>query len=172
MFTQTGMSTVLRNFILLGTALTIIIVLWLREENAPTVPEVRMTTIEGERLSLRALRGQVVLVNFWATDCAVCVKEMPMMAATYNKYRSRGFEALFVAMPHDRPDHVVHFANRTQLPFKVVLDVQGEINRAFGGIKVTPTTLIADKNGRIVKRILGEPDVERLHALIESKLGE
>ena len=172
MSTQKGRSVAVRNFILLGAALTIALVLCLREEYRPTVPEVSITTIQGEKLPLHALRGQVVLVNFWATDCTVCVKEMPMMAATYSKYRSRGFEALFIAMPHDRPDHVLHFANRNQLPFKVVLDVQGEINRAFGGIKVTPTTFIADKNGRIVKRIVGEPDAERLHALIESKLSE
>ena len=95
-----------------------------------------------------------------------------MMAATYRKYQPRGFEAVFIAMPHDRPDHVVHFANRNQLPFKVVLDVQGEINRAFGDIKVTPTTFVVDKNGRIVKRIVGEPDFERLHALIERRLAD
>ena len=95
-----------------------------------------------------------------------------MMADTYRKYRARGFDAVFVAMPHDRPDHVLHFARRNQWPFKIVLDIQGEINRAFGDVKVTPTTFIADKKGRIVKRIVGEPDFDRLHALIERKLAE
>ena len=169
---RTDMSAATRNFILLGSALTIAAALWVLVKHESTVPEVSITTIQGEKVPLYSLRGQVVLVNFWATDCAVCVKEMPMMAATYRKYRARGFEALFIAMPHDRPDHVLHFASRNELPFKVALDVQGEINRAFGDIKVTPTTLIADKNGRIVKRIVGEPDFERLHALIERKLGE
>lgn len=166
------MSRALRNFILLGVVVTIAALLWLWEVDAPTVPEVSITTIQGQKLPLKTLRGHVVLINFWATDCAICVKEMPMMAATYRKYQPRGFEAVFIAMPHDRPDHVVHFANRNQLPFKVVLDVQGEINRAFGDIKVTPTTFVVDKNGRIVKRIVGEPDFERLHALIERRLAD
>ena len=131
-----------------------------------------MTTIEGEKFSTGSLRGKVVLVNFWATDCAVCVREMPAMADTYRKYRARGFEALFVAMPHDRPDHVVDFTQRHRLPFRIVLDVQGEINRAFGSIQATPTTFIADKHGRIVKRIVGEPDFARLHALIERHLAD
>ena len=94
------------------------------------------------------------------------------MAATYRQFEGRGFEALFIAMPHDRPDHVVHFTRRNALPFKVALDVQGEINRAFGSIRATPTTFVADKQGRIVTRILGEPDFARLHELIERKLGE
>jgi len=166
------MSRALRNFILLGVVVTIAALLWLWEVDAPTVPEVSITTIQGQKLPLKTLRGHVVLINFWATDCAICVKEMPMMAATYRKYQPRGFEAVFIAMPHDRPDHVVHFANRNQLPFKVVLDVQGEINRAFGDIKVTPTTFVVDKKGRIVKRIVGEPDFERLHALIERRLAD
>ena len=166
------MSRTLTNFILLGVVVTIAALLWLWKVDAPTVPEVIITTIQGQKLPLKTLRGHVVLINFWATDCAICVKEMPMMAATYRKYQPRGFEAVFIAMPHDRPDHVVHFANRNQLPFKVVLDVQGEINRAFGDIKVTPTTFVVDKNGRIVKRIVGEPDFERLHALIERRLAD
>ena len=161
-----------RNFILLGLAVAIAAVLWLSEASISTVPEVELTTIEGEKLALGALRGKVLLVNFWATDCAVCVKEMAPMAETYRKYRAKGFEALFIAMPHDRPDHVLHFTRRNALPFKVALDVQGEINQAFGSVRMTPTTFIADKNGRIVKRIVGEPDFGRLAELIERKLAE
>jgi peroxiredoxin len=161
-----------RNFILVGLAMAIVVALWMRDATPATVPEVALTTIEGEKLTPSALRGKVVLVNFWATDCAVCVKEMPAMADTYRKYQARGFEALFVAMPHDRPDHVVAFTQRNRLPFKVALDVRGEINRAFGSIEATPTTFIADKRGRIVKRILGEPDFARLHVLIERALAD
>lgn len=161
----------LRHFILLGSAVAIAAVFWIGYPRWPTVPEVEVTTIRGEKIALASLRGTVLLVNFWATDCAVCVQEMPMMADTYRKYRARGFDAVFIAMPHDRPDHVLHFANRNALPFKVALDVQGEINRAFGGVRATPTTFVAGKDGRIVKRILGEPDVGALHALIEAELG-
>ena len=162
----------MRSVILLGLGAAIAVMFfWLRDPPVSTVPEVELTTIQGEKLTLGALRGKVVLVNFWATDCAVCVKEMPQMVQTYRKYQTRGLEALFIAMPHDRPDHVVHFTRRNALPFKVVLDVQGQINRAFGSIRATPTTFIADKNGRIVKRIVGEPDFARVHQLIEQELG-
>ena len=168
----TGRTRYVRNFILVASAVAIIVAISIRDPTLSTVPEVGLTTIEGEQLTTASLRGKVVLVNFWATDCSVCVKEMPAMADTYRKYRTRGFEALFVAMPYDRPDHVVDFAQRSRLPFKIVLDVQGEINRAFGSIRATPTTFIADRHGRIVTRIVGEPDFARLHALIERTLAK
>jgi len=135
-------------------------------------PGVIMRSIEGERLSFAELRGRVVLVNFWATNCGVCLEEMPAMAQTYQRFRARGLEAVFVAMPYDRPDHVLAYARSKALPFKVVLDVQGEINAAFGGVRATPTTFIIDKRGRIVERILGMPDFTRLERFIAARLDE
>src|SRR6185503_2097222 len=54
------------------------------------VPAVTFTSITGERLATSELRGRVVLVNFWATDCAICVKEMPRLVQTYTTYKPRG----------------------------------------------------------------------------------
>ena len=138
----------------------------------PAAPAVTFITLQGEKISSDSLRGKVVLVNFWATDCSTCVKEMPAISATYRKYRDRGFESIAVAMRHDPPNYVINFTEKNALPFKVALDPMGELARAFGEVKVTPTTFVIDKKGRLVTRILGEPDFAKLHALIESKLGE
>jgi len=135
-------------------------------------PPVVMHSIEGERLSFAKLRGRVVLVNFWATDCSVCLQEMSAMMETYERFRPRGLEAIFVAMPYDRPDRVLAYARSKALPFKVVLDVRGEINLAFGHVRATPTTFIVDKRGRIVERILGAPDFAQLHRSIAARLDE
>jgi peroxiredoxin len=97
---------------------------------------------------------------------------MPAMIETYRRFQPLGLEAVFIAMPYDRPDRVLQYARRNGLPFKVVLDVQGEINQAFGNVAATPTTFIVDKRGRIVARILGEPDFGRLHRLLAVKLRE
>jgi peroxiredoxin len=161
-----------RHLILIGLAAVIAAGLWFWRAEPAAAPAADLVTIQGEKLALSALRGKVVLVNFWATDCAVCLKEMPMMVTTYRKYQSQSFEAVFIAMPYDRPDYVLHYARTQELPFKLALDVRGELTRAFGGVKLTPTTFIIDKRGRIVERILGEPDFGRLHALIERKLRE
>ncbi len=131
-----------------------------------------MTSIQGEKLVLREMRGKVVLVNFWATDCAVCLQKMPAMAELYRRLQARPFEAVFVAMPHDRPDHVLAYTKRSALPFKVALDVQGELARAFDGVAVTPMTFIVDKRGRIVRRIVGDLDTEVLRKFIEDRIAE
>ncbi len=150
---------------------TSVAIVFLSEGPRPA-PDVTMTSIEGEKLVLAQMRGKVVLVNFWATDCAVCLKKMPAMVELYRGLRARPFEAVFVAMPHDRPDHVLAYAKRNALPFKVALDVQGELVRAFGDVSVTPMTFVVDKRGRIVRRIVGEPDFDALRDFIEDRIAE
>lgn len=136
----------------------------------PPAPPVTFVSITGEKITMESLRGKVVLVNFWATDCVVCVREMPQITATYNRYRAQGFETLAVAMRHDPPNYVLDYVGKNKLPFKVALDPLGKLAGAFGEVKLTPSTFIIDKQGRVVKRILGELDFAKLHALVEEKL--
>ncbi|MGZ5093447.1 MAG: TlpA family protein disulfide reductase [Burkholderiales bacterium] len=135
-------------------------------------PGVTFTSLKGERVSTADLRGHVVLVNFWATDCPTCVKEMPRMVTTYNKYQKQGLEFVAVAMRHDPPNYVINYTEKNALPFKVTLDPLGEAAKAFGNVRLTPTTIVIDKRGNIISRILGEPDFTKLEALIEQKLAE
>lgn len=162
-----------RHCIAIASAVAIAIAGWflLRPSALPLPPTVQFVTLEGERVTLADLRGKVVLVNFWATTCRTCVQEMPDMAALYRAYRPHGLEAIFVAMPYDRPDFVLKFARERALPFKVALDVQGELVRAFGDVRFTPTTFVLDPRGRIVQRVVGEVDFARLRDLIATHLG-
>ncbi|MEN9783264.1 MAG: hypothetical protein RJA24_607 [Pseudomonadota bacterium] len=138
----------------------------------PAAPQVTFVSLQGEKITTTSLRGKVVLINFWATDCVTCVKEMPDITATYNKYRAQGFETIAVAMRHDPPNYVLNFVDKNKLPFTVALDPMGELAKAFGEVKLTPTTFVIDKQGNIVTRILGEPDFAKLHVLLEEKLQE
>jgi peroxiredoxin len=138
----------------------------------PPAPQVTFVSLQGEKITIASLRGKVVLVNFWATDCVTCIKEMPDITATYNKYRAQGFETIAVAMRHDPPNYVLNYVEKNKLPFKVALDPMGELAKAFGEVKLTPTTFVIDKQGKVVTRILGEPDFAKLHALLEEKLKE
>lgn len=137
-----------------------------------SAPEVVFRTLKGESIATADLRGKVVLVNFWATSCVTCVKEMPAIVATHQKFRDRGFETIAVAMSYDRPDYVLQFTEKNALPFKVALDLKDEVARGFGDIRLTPTTFIIDKRGRIIKQYLGEPDFVQLHALIDAELSK
>ena len=81
-------------------------------------PSVVFTTLEGKKISMASLKGKVVLVNFWASDCRACVTEMPALASTYNLYKDKGFEIIAVAMPYDPPAQVLNYATqkKTALP--------------------------------------------------------
>jgi peroxiredoxin len=135
-----------------------------------TAPEVTFTSLTGEKVSMQSLRGKVVMVNFWATSCTTCVKEMPEMVHTYDKYKDKGLDFVAVAMSYDPPNYVLNYAQTRKLPFKVALDPQGDLAKSFGDVKLTPTTFVIDKNGNVIKRYLGEPDFAALHQLLEKAL--
>ena len=136
------------------------------------LPNVSFIGLKGDHFEMSALKGKVVLVNFWATSCSVCVAEMPKMVQTYEKYRSQGLETVAVAMSYDPPDRVFAYAQQNKLPFRVALDIFGKVMDAFGGIRGTPTTFLVDRSGKIVQRFEGEPDFEKLGLLIERELSK
>jgi peroxiredoxin len=135
-------------------------------------PQVSFTLLDGRQQTTADLRGQVVLVNFWATSCATCVAEMPELVATHQKYRARGYQTVAVAMSYDPPAYVANFAQSRQLPFGVAIDNTGAIAKGFGDVKLTPTTFLINKRGEIVKRYVGAPDFAALHTLVEKLLAE
>lgn len=134
------------------------------------IPEVTFINLQGKKITSQDLRGKVVMINFWATSCVTCVKEMPEMVDTYNKYKDNGLEFIAVAMAYDPANYVLNFVETRKLPFTVALDVQGELAKSFGDVKLTPTTLVVDKDGHIIKRYVGEPDFAALHQLLEKAL--
>ena len=137
-----------------------------------SAPESTFVLLDGSSQTTAGLRGKVTLVNFWATSCTTCVAEMPDLVATYQKYHARGFDTLAVAMSYDPPSYVVNFAESRKLPFKVALDNTGAVAKAWGDVRITPTTYIVNKRGQIVKTYVGAPNLAELHQLIEQLLSE
>jgi peroxiredoxin len=135
------------------------------------LPATRVATLSGAGLALPDLHGKVVLVNFWATTCDVCVAEMPKLVAQYDKFKPRGYETVAVAMNYDHPNAVAGFAQRRHLPFTVALDTSGELAQAFRVVG-TPTSLLLDRRGKVLARFEGEPDWRSLDALVEKSLAD
>lgn len=133
-------------------------------------PQINYTLLDGRKASLGDLRGKVVLINFWATSCTSCVAEMPQIVATHEKFKSRGFETLAVAMSYDPPAFVANFAESRKLPFGVVIDNTGAIAQGFGDVRLTPTTFLLDKRGAIVRRYVGPPDFDAVHRQLDQLL--
>lgn len=140
--------------------------------SASAAPDSTFVLLDGSKQTTADLKGKVTLVNFWATSCVTCVGEMPKVIATYDKYKSQGFDTLAVAMSYDPPSYVVNYAETRKLPFKVAIDNTGEVARAWGDVKITPTTFLVNKKGQIVKRYIGEPDFAALHQLLDKLLSE
>lgn len=134
-------------------------------------PHVVFNSINGQQISLRDLRGKVVIVNFWATSCSTCLKEMPDMVKTYQAFHDKGLEFVAVAMSYDVPEYVVNYARSKQLPFIVAIDKTGDVASAFDDVKLTPTTFVIDQQGNIIKHYVGEPDFNALSHLLQTTLG-
>ena len=77
-------------------------------------PQVGYTLLDGTRGDTAQLRGKVVLMNFWATSCSVCMQEMPQIVATHEKFKARGYETLAVAMSYDPPASVAQRSRFTR----------------------------------------------------------
>ena len=136
---------------------------WFTPSGLKQAPNLNVTTLGGETLSLQQLRGKPVLVTFWATTCPGCVKEMPHLVELYNALKPQGFELIALAMAYDPEEQVREMVRLKQLPYKVVLDSDGAAARAFGDVKLTPTSFLIDPSGRIVQQKLGEMDMGALH---------
>jgi hypothetical protein len=96
---------------------------------------------------------------------------MPVIARIHRRLEARGLVTIAVAMPYDRPDFVLHYARRNELPFAVALDPMGKVTSALGPVRGTPTLLLIDRSGRLVARIEGESDLAALERRIERELG-
>src|SRR6201996_8511910 len=133
------------------------------------VPDATFTLLSGQKVSTSDLKGKVYLINFWATNCDTCMKEMPQMVNTYNRFKGQGLEFVAVAMNYDAPMYVTNYTETRQLPFKVAMD-DGSAAKQFGNVQLTPTTFVVDKNGKILKRYVGEPQFAELDQLLAKAL--
>jgi peroxiredoxin len=97
---------------------------------------------------------------------------MPKLVEIHQQFQARGYETVAVAMSYDPPAYVVNFSQSRQLPFKVAIDNTGAVAKAWGDIKITPTTFLVNKRGEIVKQYVGEPDFVAMHKLIDKLLTE
>lgn len=166
------MNSLLKKSLLPIIIIALLVFLGLQLNNKSTAPNVTFTTIEGKKIAMADLKGKVVLVNFWATDCPGCIKEMPHLIETYNQYKDKGFELVAVAMPYDPPAQVLNYSKQKSLPFPVMHDGLSEITDRFGGVNLTPTTFIFDKNGKRLQRTIGELDFTKLDKLLNIELAK
>ena len=118
---------------------------------------------QGGELDLASLRGKPLLINFWATWCAPCVREMPLIDRFHREYGPRGWQVLGLAV--DRPAPVAEFLARVKVGFPIGLagldgmDLLHGLGNAQGGL---PFTVVINAAGQLVQRKMGETSFEEL----------
>src|SRR5262245_30323123 len=101
-------------------------------------PQVQYTSLKGEQTTQAALKGKVVLVNFWYPRCVGCVSETPKLIDTYKKFQGRDFATVGVAMNIDPPQIVSTFVEQFQVPYFIAFDSDGSIAKQFGDVQLAP----------------------------------
>ena len=110
-------------------------------------PDFQFQNLEGQTISLGELQGKPVLINFWQTQCAACVYEMPHIQQVYDEWSDKGLVVLVVNMG-ESPSRVGEFLQRYGFSFPVLLDTRGNIAQKYN-IQYIPATFLIDKEGII-----------------------
>ncbi|MDX1796079.1 MAG: TlpA disulfide reductase family protein [Hydrogenovibrio sp.] len=121
-------------------------------------PDIQIKTASNQMISLDQPM-KPVLVNFWATSCPGCVSEMPHLAQIKRQFGDK-FELVAVSMDYDPQEQVEKFISNHHYPFSYIMDKDGKMAKAFGGVLLTPTSFLIAPNGNIVYQKVGELDYD------------
>ena len=123
-----------------------------QEEGA--APDFTVQTLAGNEVTLSDLRGQVVLVNFWATWCPPCRLEIPGFQRVYDDYRDKGFTVVGLSTDMGSPDLVRRFVTDVGITYPVGMATE-EMRRLYGGVDALPESFLLDKTGHVRKMVAG-----------------
>ncbi|WP_456443157.1 TlpA family protein disulfide reductase [Caldithrix abyssi] len=143
-----------------------------QDEQYPEAPAFTLNDLNGKEVSLSDFKGKVVFVNFWATWCPPCRKEIPAFIELIDKYGDDGFVILGVAVdPREfqNVDKVKPFAKEMGINYPVVYDTKG-VSQLYGGIRSIPTTFVINREGKVVGRIVGSRPKDVFEGIIKDLL--
>jgi len=118
-------------------------------------PSFSLSDIEQQTVRLSDYRGKLVLLNFWASFCAPCRREMPALESLWLRYRDQGLVVLALSADRDNLQRVSAFINEGRYSFPVLLDTEGEVRKTYE-VRALPTSYLIGRDGRFVGRIIGE----------------
>jgi len=136
--------------------------------NPRHAPDLTLTSLDGNPIRLADYKGQVLIVDFWATWCGPCRLEIPHLIALQEKYGDRGFQVIGVAVS-DREEHVRLFSQQVGINYPTAMGSDDAVE-AFGGFSAIPTTFVVGPDGSIAARLTGYQEKQVFEDLIENLL--
>ncbi len=127
-------------------------------------PEFELKTIDGKAYKLSDLRGQAVLINFFATWCPPCKREMPILQEAYQEYRDQGIIVLAVNL-NESDVAIRSFQEKLGTTFPIVVDKDDQVSRLYDIVPL-PTTYFVDRKGIVQAKWTGELRKEQLRSLL------
>ena len=115
-----------------------------KEMNEPA-PDFTLKSRQGDNLRLEDFRGQVVMLNFWASWCGPCRQEMPLMDEIYEQYKDLGFTVLAVNVDENR-DEAHRFLDKVPVSYPILYDPESQVSEQYN-VQAMPTTVMIDRNG-------------------------
>lgn len=133
--------------------------------------EIPLATLDGGMVALGDFAGKILIVDFWATWCPPCKKEIPGFIRLYDRYKNRGVEIVGLVLESGPAPSVRQFVAANRINYHVF---QGnrEIVEAFGGIQGYPTTFIIDRGGTVRQRFVGYRPESVFEDVLEKLLAE
>lgn len=135
-----------------------------------TAPDIDLSTLDGKKLALKSFRGQVVLLNFWATWCVPCRTEIPELNSLQKDFAAGGLSIIGVSWDDSR-EGILQFQHEIPQSYSVVLDGEN-LQHKFSGIRSLPFTVVIDRQGRVRQTIIGARDRDGFDAVVRPLLAE
>ncbi|MCM8768663.1 MAG: TlpA family protein disulfide reductase [Candidatus Omnitrophica bacterium] len=131
-------------------------------------PDFSLKSLTGKTVKLSDYKGKVVVLNFWASWCPPCRREIPDFVKVHQAYRGEGVEFIGIAID-EKIEDIKKIVEQNRVEYPIVLGDE-KVQSLYGGINAVPTTFFVNQEGRIIRKKIGAMNQEELEEIIKSLL--